>query len=121
MIAKDLRVGGRSVQRWRQTWNEDDPRALRSQGPASLPRPSQKQFTQLETELAKGPSAHGWEDQRWTLERVKTRIHRRADLLQIRPQVEADLPTTERLTCRSSWAKPSRPERRGLEHTEGLD
>ncbi len=56
------------------------PRAPRSQGPASLPRLSQKQFAQLEAELAKGPAAHGWEDQRWTLSRVKTVIGRRFHL-----------------------------------------
>ncbi|MFH8542709.1 helix-turn-helix domain-containing protein [Streptomyces tendae] len=63
-VAKDLRVSVRSVQRWRQTWDESGPRALRSQGPASLPRLSEKQFAQLEAGLAKGPAAHGWEDQR---------------------------------------------------------
>ncbi|MEU4497857.1 hypothetical protein AB0F96_31635 [Streptomyces sp. NPDC023998] len=52
------------MQRWRRTWNEGNPRALRSQGPASLPRLSQKQFTQLEADLAKGPAAHSREDQR---------------------------------------------------------
>ncbi|MET9934878.1 MULTISPECIES: winged helix-turn-helix domain-containing protein [unclassified Streptomyces] len=61
-------------------WDEDGPRALRSQGPASLPRLSEKQFAQLEAELAKGPTAHGWKDQRWTLNRVKTVIGRRFHL-----------------------------------------
>ncbi|MCA1224361.1 winged helix-turn-helix domain-containing protein [Streptomyces sp. 8L] len=79
-IAKDLRVSVRSVQRWRRAWKEDGPRALRSQGPASLPRLSEKQFAQLEAEPAKGPAAHGWEDQRWTLSRVKTVIGRRFHL-----------------------------------------
>ncbi|MER5843448.1 hypothetical protein ABT099_24750 [Streptomyces prasinus] len=45
-------------------------------GPTSLPRLSEKQFAQLEAELAKGPAAHGWEDQRWILSRVKTVIGR---------------------------------------------
>ncbi|MER7266623.1 helix-turn-helix domain-containing protein [Streptomyces collinus] len=54
MIARDLRVSVRSVQRWRQMWDEGGPQALRSQGPASLPRLSEKQFVQLEAELAKG-------------------------------------------------------------------
>ncbi|MFE7478586.1 helix-turn-helix domain-containing protein [Streptomyces sp. NPDC057575] len=63
-IAKDLRVSVRSVQRWRHAWAEGGPRSLRSQGPASLPRLSDQQFTQLEAELAKGPAAHGWEDPR---------------------------------------------------------
>ncbi|MDF9816776.1 winged helix-turn-helix domain-containing protein [Streptomyces sp. SPB162] len=77
VIAKALRVNVRSVQRWRQKWEEGGPRALRSQGPASLPRLSQEQFARLEAELAKGPAAHGWEDQRWTLARIKTVIGRR--------------------------------------------
>jgi transposase-like protein len=58
-IARDLRVSVRSVQRWRRVWAKGGPRALRSQGPASLPRLSEKQFAQLEAELAKGPAAHG--------------------------------------------------------------
>ncbi|MBP2706209.1 helix-turn-helix domain-containing protein [Microbispora sp. RL4-1S] len=77
VIAKALRVNVRSVQRWRQKWEQGGPRALRSQGPASLPRLSQEQFAQLEAELAKAPTAHGWEDQRWTLARIKTVIGRR--------------------------------------------
>ncbi|MFJ4060862.1 winged helix-turn-helix domain-containing protein [Streptomyces albogriseolus] len=80
VIAKDLRVSVRSVQRWRQAWETDGPRALRSQGPASLPRLSEKQFTQLEAELAKGPTALGWQDQRWTLGRIRTVISRRFHL-----------------------------------------
>lgn len=79
-IARDLRGSVRSVRRWRQAWAEGGPRSLRSQGPASLPRLSEKQFAQLEAELAKGPAAHGWEDQRWTLSRVKTVIGRRFHL-----------------------------------------
>ena len=67
MIARDLRVGVRSVQRWQRVWDEGAPSALRSQGPASLPSLSEKQFAQLEVELATGPAARGWEDQRWTL------------------------------------------------------
>ena len=49
---------------------------MRSRGPASLPRLSERQFARLEAELAKGPAAHGWEDQRWTLGRIKTVIGR---------------------------------------------
>ncbi|MFJ6054689.1 hypothetical protein [Streptomyces sp. NPDC092307] len=58
MIAKDLRVSIRPVQRWRRTWSEGGPRTLRSEGPA----------------------AHGWEDRQWTLTRVKTVIGRRFHL-----------------------------------------
>ncbi|GGS90360.1 hypothetical protein GCM10010206_61420 [Streptomyces cinerochromogenes] len=48
VIARALRINVRSVQRWRQKWEEGGPRALRSQGPASLPRLSQEQFAQLD-------------------------------------------------------------------------
>ncbi|MFF4694336.1 winged helix-turn-helix domain-containing protein [Streptomyces chattanoogensis] len=64
------------MQRWRRAWAEGGLRALRSQGPASLPRLSEAQFAQLEREPAKGPTAHGWEDRRRTLARVKTLIGR---------------------------------------------
>jgi transposase len=38
VIAKDLRVSVRSVQRWRLAWETGGSTALRSSGPMSLPR-----------------------------------------------------------------------------------
>ncbi|MFE0258147.1 winged helix-turn-helix domain-containing protein [Streptomyces sp. NPDC059010] len=76
-IAKQLRVTVRSVQRWRRAWQDLGPRGLRSQGPASRPELSESLFAVLEDELAKGPVAHGWPDQMWTLSRIKTLIGRR--------------------------------------------
>ncbi|MFE6946699.1 winged helix-turn-helix domain-containing protein [Streptomyces chartreusis] len=77
VIAHDLRVSVRSVQRWRRAWSQNGPRALASKGPASLPLLSDELFAVLERELAKGPVAHGWPDQTWTLSRIKTLIGRR--------------------------------------------
>ncbi|MFI5680115.1 winged helix-turn-helix domain-containing protein [Streptomyces cellulosae] len=77
VIAHDLRVSVRSVQRWRRAWSQDGPRALASRGPASLPLLSDELFAVLEQELAKGPVAHGWPDQTWHLSRIKTLIGRR--------------------------------------------
>ncbi|WP_371680990.1 winged helix-turn-helix domain-containing protein [Streptomyces sp. NBC_01276] len=110
MIAKDLRVSVRSVQRWRRTWNEGGPRALRSMGPASLPRLSEKQFAQLEVELAKGPAAHGWEDQRWTLDRVKTVIGRRFHLTYT-------IQGVRKLLVRNGWSCQV-PVRRAMERDD---
>jgi len=76
-IACDLRVHVRSVQRWRQAWVRDGEAALRSKGPASHPHLSDELFAALEAELDKGPAAHGWPDQKWTLGRIKTLIGRR--------------------------------------------
>jgi transposase len=80
VIARELRISVRSVQRWKKGWQAGGVAALRSRGPASLPRLSERQLTVLEQELAKGPAAHGWPDQRWTLSRVKTVIGRRFHL-----------------------------------------
>ncbi|CAG6396717.1 hypothetical protein SCOCK_450032 [Actinacidiphila cocklensis] len=43
----------------------------------SLPKLSDALFAVLEKELDKGPVAHGWQDQTWTLARIKTLIGRR--------------------------------------------
>ncbi|MDA5141112.1 winged helix-turn-helix domain-containing protein [Streptomyces sp. AD681] len=112
VIAKALRVNVRSVQRWRQKWDEGGPRALRSQGPASLPRLSQEQFAQLEAELAKGPAEHGWEDQRWTLARIKTVIGRRFHMAYT-------IPGVRKLLARHGWSWQV-PARRAMERDDGV-
>lgn len=76
-VARVLRVSVRQVEKWRSTWRTKGSEGLRSAGPQSAPRLSGEQFTQLETELQKGPAAHGWqEDQRWTLARIVTVVQR---------------------------------------------
>ncbi|GGW87556.1 hypothetical protein GCM10010320_81260 [Streptomyces caelestis] len=42
-----------------------------------MPLLSDELFTVLEQELAKGPVAHGWPDQTWTLSRIKALVGRR--------------------------------------------
>ncbi|XNN20618.1 helix-turn-helix domain-containing protein [Streptomyces sp. CY1] len=110
VIAKDLRVSVRSVQRWRRAWAEGGPRALCSSGPASLPRLNEEQFVQLEALLAKGPAAHGWEDQRWTLERVKTVIGRRFHLTYT-------IQGVRKLLVRNGWTCQV-PARRAMERDD---
>ncbi|MFD9053677.1 winged helix-turn-helix domain-containing protein [Streptomyces zaomyceticus] len=41
--------------------------ALRSTSPADSPAITDARFAVLEEELGKGPSAHGFEDERWTV------------------------------------------------------
>ncbi|RPK36647.1 hypothetical protein EES39_31365 [Streptomyces sp. ADI92-24] len=83
---------------------------MRSQGPASLPRLSEKQFAQLESELARGPASHGWEDQRWTLSRVKTVIGRRFHLTYT-------IQGVRKLLVRNGWSCQV-PARRALERDD---
>ncbi|MFF0967213.1 winged helix-turn-helix domain-containing protein [Streptomyces sp. NPDC003283] len=75
-----------------------------------MPRLSEKQFAQLEAELAKGPAAHGWEDQRWTLGRIKTVIGRRVHLT-------CTLQGVRKLLVRNGWSCQV-PGRRALERDE---
>lgn len=72
-VARALRVRVRQVEKWRSTWRTGGIEALRSTGPASPPRLTGEQFARLDSELRRGPAAHGWDvDQRWTLARIVT-------------------------------------------------
>jgi transposase len=75
-IAAALRVSVRSVERWRRQWREVGAAGVASKGSPGRPKLSDAQVARLERELERGPLAHGWEDQRWTLARVKTLIGR---------------------------------------------
>ncbi|WP_442817461.1 IS630 family transposase [Streptomyces sp. NBC_01296] len=110
VIAKELRVSVRSVERWRRAWREGGMEALRSAGPANSPTVTDAQFAVLEEELGKGPSAHGFEDERWTLVRVQTLIRRRL-------RVSLSVATVWRLLKRHGWSWQA-PARRALERDE---
>ncbi|MEU2872223.1 helix-turn-helix domain-containing protein [Streptomyces olivoreticuli] len=77
VVAKDLRVSERSVERWRRTWREGGTETLTSKGPPRLPKLSDAQFAELEKQLELGAAAHCWEDQWWILLRIKTVIARK--------------------------------------------
>ncbi|WSD66433.1 winged helix-turn-helix domain-containing protein [Streptomyces sp. NBC_01591] len=93
----------RSVERWRRQWRERGEAGVRSKGSPGRPRLSGEQISLLEGELERGPLAHGWADQRWTLARVKTLIGR---LFHVSCTVEG----TWRLLKRHgwSWQQPAR-------------
>ncbi|MCX5203171.1 winged helix-turn-helix domain-containing protein [Streptomyces sp. NBC_00237] len=110
VIARDLRVSERSVERWRRAWRDGGLAALASKGPAKLPRLSDSQFAVLEQELALGPAAHGWEDQRWTVARIKEVIARKF-------QVTCSMAAVWRLMHRHGWSWQC-PARRALERDE---
>ncbi|MEV0186203.1 winged helix-turn-helix domain-containing protein [Streptomyces sp. NPDC050625] len=111
VIAKDLRVSERSVERWRRAWREGGMDGLASTGPAKLPKLSDEQFAELEGELALGPAVHGWEDQRWTVARIRELIARKFRL-------DVSSAGVWRLMHRHGWSWQS-PARRALERDEG--
>ena len=109
-IATALRVSERSVERWRRQWRERGEEGVRSKGSPGRPRLSTAQITKLERELERGPLAHGWADQRWTLARVKTLIGR---LFHVSYTVEG----TWRLLKRHGWSW-QQPARRAIERDD---
>src|SRR3954469_10534272 len=72
-----LRVSTKSAYQWRRRWRAGGEAALASTGPGGAScRLSDAQLHRLRTELDRGPAAHGWADQRWTLARIATVIAR---------------------------------------------
>ncbi|MFB7668219.1 winged helix-turn-helix domain-containing protein [Kitasatospora sp. NPDC056138] len=109
-IATGLRVSERSVERWRRQWREEGLAGVASKGSPGRPRLSDIQIERLERELERGPLAHGWADQRWTLARVKTLIGR---LFHVSYTVEG----TWRLLRRHGWSW-QQPARRAIERDD---
>src|SRR5580704_6812254 len=98
VIAAELRVSERSVRRWRQAWQAGGPAGLASRGQAARCRLDEQQLAALDLALAAGPLAAGWEDQRWTLARVR-------DLVAAKFKVQYTVPGTG--TCYAAAAGPA--------------
>ena len=76
-IAAELRVTERSVRRWRQAWLASGLAGLASKGPAApCLLDEQQQLAGLESVLEAGSLAAGFDDQRWTLARVRDLVAR---------------------------------------------
>nr|WP_242606551.1 winged helix-turn-helix domain-containing protein [Protofrankia symbiont of Coriaria ruscifolia] len=75
-VAEEFRVTRKTASRWYHAWELGGMAALRSRGPASRCRLGPVDIARLEAILRRGPRARGWEDQRWTLARVRQVIAR---------------------------------------------
>jgi transposase len=76
-VARRLRVSTKSAYQWRRRWRAGGDMALASKGPGGATcRLTETQLDRLRSELARGPAAHGWADQRWTLARITLLIGR---------------------------------------------
>ncbi|MFF4342944.1 winged helix-turn-helix domain-containing protein [Kitasatospora sp. NPDC001540] len=109
-VAAALRVSERSVERWRRAWRKSGEAGVLSKESPGRPWLSEAQITRLERELERGPLAHGWADQRWTLARIKTLIGR---LFHVAYTVEG----TWRLLKRHGWSW-QQPARRAIERDD---
>jgi transposase len=110
-IAAELRVTEQSVRRWRKAWLAGGPPGLASKGQAARCRLDEGQLAELETVLEAGPLAAGYDDQRWTLARVR-------DLIARRFRVRYTIPGTWYLLRRRGWTCQV-GARRAIERDDG--
>jgi transposase len=74
-VARQLAVSRQSVSRWYADWQRGGMGALKAAGRAGrMPRLSAAQLDQIERALRRGPRAHGFVTDLWTLDRVATVI-----------------------------------------------
>jgi transposase len=70
-VARELGMSRQSVSRWYAEWQAGGARALKAAGRAGrLPRLTETQLRQLDRALRRGPRAHGFATDLWTLDRV---------------------------------------------------
>jgi transposase len=70
-VARRLKVSRQSVMRWYNTWQQDGVDGLRSAGRLGRrPRLDDRQRALVDEALRKGPQAHGYRTELWTLPRV---------------------------------------------------
>jgi len=70
-VARELEVSRQSVSRWYADWQAGGTTALKAAGRAGrMPRLSEAQLRRVERALRKGPRAHGFATDLWTLDRV---------------------------------------------------
>lgn len=110
VIAKELRVSVRSVERWRRSWREGGRQALRPSGPAKRPKVDDQDFAVLERLLLAGAMAQGWADERWTLARVRLLV---ADQLSVSLSIHG----VWELLRRHGWSC-QQPTRRAIERDD---
>jgi transposase len=111
VIAAELRVSERSVRRWRQAWQAAGLAGLASRGQAAQCRLDEQQLAALDLALETGPLAAGWEDQRWTLARVR-------DLVAGKFRVQYTIPGIWYLLHRRGWTCQI-GARRAIERDDG--
>jgi transposase len=70
-VARELEVSRQSVSRWYADWRAGGTKALKAAGRAGrMPRLTVTQLRQVDRALRRGPRAHGFATDLWTLDRV---------------------------------------------------
>ena len=76
-VARELGVSRQSVSRWHGRYRHGGAKRLKGAGRAGRkPRLQEGQLARVDAALRRGPRAHGWETNLWTLPRVAEVIER---------------------------------------------
>jgi transposase len=75
-IARRLGVARQSVCRWHKTWLESGEAGLKVGKGGQKPRLSDEQLQVIQDALTEGPTAHGYDTEFWTLERIADLIEK---------------------------------------------
>ncbi|CAM04183.1 IS630 family transposase [Saccharopolyspora erythraea NRRL 2338] len=111
-VATALGVSQQTASRWHRAWSTGGAGALTGAGRAGrIPKLSDEQLCEIETELLKGPRAGGFPTEMWTLARVTEVIERLTGVRYSQSQ------TWVILRQRLGWSR-QRPARRAVERDE---
>lgn len=111
-VAQALGVSRESTSQWYKLWSSGGRRALVGAGRAGrLPLLSDEQLTEVRAALERGPRAHGFATDLWTLARVGEVIEATTGVRYSQTQ------TWTTLRDRLGWSR-QRPARRALERNE---
>ena len=110
-VARRLEVSRQSVSRWYADWSEGGAAALKGAGRAGrLPKLTTAQLRSVDRALRKGPLAHGYDTELWTLARV-------AEVIQATTGVRYHPGHVWRVLKQLGWSR-QRPARRAVERDE---
>lgn len=111
-VARALEVSRQSVSRWYADWQAGGTKALKGAGRAGrLPRLTRAQLDRIDRALRKGPRAHGFSTDLWTLDRVATVIEAETGVRYHRGHV------WKLLRDKLGWSR-QRPARRAAERDD---
>jgi len=110
-VARELEVSRQSVSRWYAEWSHGGAAALKGAGRAGrLPELDAAQLRRVERELERGPLAHGYPTELWTLKRV-------AEVIEETTGVTYHPGHVWRLLRKMGWSR-QRPARRAIERDD---
>jgi transposase len=110
-VSRELGVSRQSVSRWHTDWQAGGNGALKGAGRAGrLPNLDKRQLAKVAAELTKGPLAHGYATDMWTLQRV-------AEVIEATTGVSYHPGHVWKLLRQMGWSR-QRPARRAVERDD---